>query len=153
MSERYFQHEIEEFSVVQIFVMCPASHCFTEAFCLVLLPAMIKFPIRFVGFVGMGEWGAGGTATWPEGSSSCCSHCLWCCSHRGHSPGAGPDHGRCTVKTLSLPLKFTLSTCTKRVCNSKHMEGGSEYPEIILCYLSGNNNNMNSDDVNTVVQI
>lgn len=149
MSERYFQHEIKEFSVVvQLFVICPSSHCFTEAFCLVPLPAMIKFPMRFVRFVRMAEWGEGRTATWHEGSFSFCSYCLWCGNHRGHSPEAGPDHGRCTVKTLPLPLKFTLSTCTKWNCNSKHMEGGSEYPEIILCYLSGNNN-MNSDDVNT----
>lgn len=71
---------------------------------------------------------------------------------REHSPGAVPDHGRCIVKTLSLPLEFTLSACTKRICDSKHMEGGSEYPEIILCCLSGSNN-MNSDDVYSDVQI
>lgn len=32
------------------------------------------------------------------------------------------------------------------------MEGGSEYPEIILFCLSGSNN-MNSDDMNSDVQI
>lgn len=40
--EVLFQHEIMEFSVVQLFVICPASHPFTVAFYLVLLPAMIK---------------------------------------------------------------------------------------------------------------
>lgn len=110
MPEVLFQHEIKDFSVVQIFVICSASHCSTEAFCLVLLPAMIEFPIGFVRFVGMVEWGAGRTAAWPEGSSSCCSYCLWCGNSRGHSHGAGPEHGRLTVKTLSLPLKFTLPT-------------------------------------------
>lgn len=152
MSEVLFQHEIKDFSVVQLFVICPASHCSTEAFCLVLLPAMIEFPIGFVRFVEMVEWGAGKSAAWPEGSSSCCSYYLWCGNSRGHSHGARPEHGRCTVKTLSLPLKFTLPTCTKRICNSEHMESGSEYPEIKLCCLSGSNN-MNNDDVNSDVQI
>lgn len=69
LREIFFQHEIKEFSVVQLFVICPASHCYTEAFCLVLLPAMIKFPMRFV---GMAKWGAGRSATWQEGSSPCC---------------------------------------------------------------------------------
>lgn len=136
--EVLLQHEIMEFSVVQIFVICPASHCFTEAFCLVLLPAIIKVSHKIREICGM----QGGQQLGMKAAL-----------HSGRpSPRAGPDHGRCIAKTLSLPLEFTLPTCTKRICNSKHVEGGSGYPEIILCCLSGSTN-MNSDDVNSEVQI
>ena len=73
LGDMFFQHEIKEFSVSTTIpnVLHPASPCFTEAFCLVLLPAMTtKFPVRFVR--RMAEWGAGRTAAWSEGRSSCC---------------------------------------------------------------------------------
>lgn len=73
LSEMFFQHETKEFSVSMTVpnVLCPASPCFTEAFCLVLLPAMTtQLPVRFVR--RMAEWGAGKTAAWSEGRSSYC---------------------------------------------------------------------------------
>lgn len=51
LREMLSQHEIKEISVstTVLNVLCPASPGFTEAFCLVLLPAMTtKFPLSLV---------------------------------------------------------------------------------------------------------